>query len=133
MKPHVRCLSALFALLLLASCTCMAQGTSAIHVSCWGSRRVCLEWHHKGSNIWHQIKGTRIYEDPYPWGLGSTCPVGYDSTDTIFLFDPESGSTGIGFVGCPVCVGESANSYIAVPNSSTTVFSDYASWHAAAE
>lgn len=102
------------------------------YISCLGSRGICVQYRRSPtSNVWFRHGGTRIYEAPYPWGLARTCPEGSDSTDNIFIFDPDSETTGLGLIGCPVCGNTEANQYAIARTAATQVFDNFEEWEKA--
>lgn len=101
--------AALIALLLGISGSALAQGVvpgeSTTTIICFGRTGTCMSWHHAGSNTWREIAGQRVYEDPYPYPMGRTCPEGSDSGDALFIFDPGTTiRSGIGYVGTRACI-----------------------------
>jgi len=132
MKNFCMCLLAVIAMAILAAGAVQAQQIDTRTFSCLGERGVCIRWHNKGSNTWHKIKGLLHNENPYPWGFGSACPDGSDSAANIFLFDDETGTTGIGYIGCLVCISATANLHNVVESQAgTQIFTSYPEWEAA--
>jgi len=110
---------------------------TVLKVICHGSRGVCISWHHAGSNVWHNIPGVAISENPYPWEFGRTCPTGSQSAESIFLFDENStptAPTGIGYVNADVCADDGTSTYSFVKNlPGQQAYTDYNAWKAASE
>ena len=97
-------------------------------ISCLGKSEICAEWHWPGSNVWRRIGGIRIYEDPYPHEFARQCPDGSPIKNNIFLFDPGSSTTGVGYIGCKACIDEENNKHIVETNEQTRVFTDHQAW-----
>ncbi len=129
-------LAGLLAIVAIGACGTLAAHAQANevqqwtdYISCWGSKGVCVMYRKAPtSNVWFRQGGTRIYEDPYPWGFARACPEGSDVTDNIFIFEPGSETTGIGLIGCPVCGNAQANQYAVARGAGTQVFDNVEDW-----
>ncbi len=131
-----------FVLMFGTASVALSQGNGTdqpvvITLHCYGSKTLCASWHHPGSNVWHNINGLPIYEDPYPWGLAQICPTDSQSAESIFIFDENSTSTaptGVGYVNTHVCADDGTSTYSFVKNlPGQQVYTDYNAWKAASD
>lgn len=102
---------------------------TTVEITCEGDYNACYTYFIDGVGINVPGDPVTVIIDGKP---SSVCPNPAVSSDNIFIHQPGSSTAGIGYVDADVCANPGSRTAQAVIGPTTVVYTDFASWYAAA-